>query len=229
MLDPFGNLTGRLAPTKRMRSLARRLCAPLKPLELADKMSQLQKRDFQTAAYLLSFLKKASPNKFRTTVGALNWSAIDNTIDEDWNDLFHDAQVFLGLCFSEVDVGRLAVQSMIRRNLYRINNLPPRLALMAPEAAYEHVNSGKPITLAQYDHFHWEEAAGVLLWFAIDRPCLVERLLAPHEIAAGKVLSNKHPSWYQRATDFIHIAQQTAEASFGRMLLAIDVTVAEEG
>jgi hypothetical protein len=229
VLDPFGNLTGHLAPSNRMRSLARRMCSPLRPSILAEKLSSLQKRDFQISAFLFSFLQKAAPGKFRATVAALDWSKIESTIGDDWTDLFHDAQVFLRICFSEVSAGRLAVETMIQRNLHRIVYLPPRLVLMAPNAGYKHIKSGKLITLARFGHFHWQEAACVLLRFAMDRPCLVERLLAPHEQAAGAVLSNKHPSWYQSATDFIHIVRQLADASFQRMLSAVDVAIAEEG
>jgi len=181
------------------------------------------------SAFFFSFLQKAASDKFRATVAALDWSKIETTIGDDWADLFHDGQVFLGVCFSAAAAGRLAVQAMIQRNLHRIVYLPPRLALMAPNAAYKHVESGKLITLARFGHFHWEEAAGVLLRFGMDRPCLIERLLASHEQAAGAVLSNKHPSWYQSATDFIHIVRQVADGSFQRMLSAVDVAVAEEG
>ncbi len=72
-------------------------------------------------------------------------------------------------------------------------------------------------------------AEGLLARFASDRPEFVERLLAPQEAAAGAVWSNKHSSWYGKATLFAHVAQQLAPASFERMLAAVEVTAAGEG
>jgi hypothetical protein len=118
---------------------------------------------------------------------------------------------------------------MIERNLRRILRLPPRLALIAPNAGYHHVEAGRAIGISGFGHFHWDEAVGVVARFAIDRPHLVERLLAPHEQAAGAVLSNRDASWYQKATLFIDVVRQLAPASFERTLCAISAATAEEG
>ena len=229
ILDPLGNLVGRLAPTKRMKLLARRMCAPLQPVVLAEKLSTVQKRDFQTAAFLLSFLQKAAPSKYRATVAALDWPRVEAAIGDDWSDVLHDAQVFLAVCYAGAASCRPAVETMIDRNLHRIVRLPPRLALMAPSAGYRHVEAGGTIGLSGFGHYHWAEAVRVLARFATARPDLVQRLLGPHEAAAGTVLSNKGPSWYQKATLFIHIVRQVAPASFDRMLFAVNVAAAEEG
>jgi hypothetical protein len=83
VLDPLGIYIGDLAPTKRMKSLARHMCTPLQPVVLAEKLSAVQKRDFQTAAFLLTFLRKAAPSKYQVTVAALDWSKIEATIGDD--------------------------------------------------------------------------------------------------------------------------------------------------
>ncbi len=229
ILDPLGSCNGYLAPTKRMKSLARHMCTPLQPVVLAEKLSAVQKRDIQTAAFLLTFLRNAAPSKYQVTVAALDWSKIEATIGDDWPDVLHDAEVFLGVCFAGAPSCRPAVEAMIERNLRRIVRLPPRLALIAPSAGYHHVEAGRAIGLSGFGHFQWEEAVRVVARFALDRPHLVERLLAPHEQAAGAVLSNRDPSWYQKATLFIHVVRQLAPASFERMLSAVNAGAAEEG
>jgi hypothetical protein len=228
VVDPLGIYIGRHAPTVRMKSLAKRMCAPLRPIALAEKLSAAQKRDFQAVSLLLSFLHKASPAKYAATVAALDWIRIEATIGDDWSNMFHDAQVLLGVCYG-AKASRPTVEAVIHRNLYRIVTLPPRLALMAPSTGYRHIETGGTIGLADFGHFHWEEAVGVLAYFAGDRPDLVEPLLAPHETAAGAVLSNKHPSWYQKASPFICVVRQVAPASFERILSAVNDAAAEEG
>jgi hypothetical protein len=227
--DPLGGFVGRLAPTKRMKSLAQRMCARLQPSIVAGKLSAVRKRDLQSASFLLMFLYKAAPEKFEAAVAALDWPKIEAIVGDDWADMFHDAQVFLAICYRGAKASRPVVEAMIERNLDCIVTLPPRLALMAPKAGYRHVEGGRRIGLSGFGHFHWHAAVGVLAHFASERPHLVEWLLAPHEEAAGAVLSNEHPSWYQEATLFIHLVRQVAPASFERMLSAIDVSTAEKG
>ena len=228
LLDPLGVYVGRFAPTARMKSLGRQLCAPLRPQVLAEKLSSAQKRDFQTVSFFLSFPHKASPPKFTLTVRALDWRKIEDTIGDDWSDLFHDAEVLVAVCYGD-EGSRSVVESLIDRNLHRIVLLPPRLAIMAPDAAFRHVASNAKIALARHGHFHWQLAAGVLAHFADKRPDLVERLLAPHEEAAGAVLSQKHPSWYKEAALFIRLMRHVAPDSLERMFSAVNVKAAEEG
>ena len=228
MFDPLGMYVGRLAPTAREKSLGRRMCAELQPVTLAEKLSAAQKRDFQMASFLLSFLHKAAPRKYAATVAALDWDRIEATIGDDWSNLFHDAEVFFAVCYGN-KASRANVAAVIERNLQRIVTLPPRLAFMAPAAAYKHVDDGRRIGLSGHGHFQWEQAAGVLVKFADQRPDLVEKLLMPSERDAGAVLSNKHPSWYQKATLFIRLLRQLAPASLDRTLASVDVSSAESG
>ena len=77
---------------------------------------------------LFSFLAKASPAKFNQTVATINWEQISVTFGDDWSNLFHDAEVFLGVCFHRTE-HRAAITTLIERNAHRIEVLAPRLAL----------------------------------------------------------------------------------------------------
>jgi hypothetical protein len=77
---------------------------------------------------LFSFLAKASPAKFNQTVATINWEQISVTFGDDWSNLFHDAEVFLGVCFHRTE-HRAAITKLIEWNTHRIEVLAPRLAL----------------------------------------------------------------------------------------------------
>jgi hypothetical protein len=152
--DPLGAYVGRHRPNARHLSLARAMCANLKPKLLAAQLSLTHKRDLQTATFFLAFLKKAYRSKFDSTVTALDWGTIENTIGDDWRNLPHEAEIFLAVVCSNKHA-RDAVADLLYRNLHRIVDLPPRLALIAPAAAFKHVESKKVVRLAQHSHYEW--------------------------------------------------------------------------
>jgi hypothetical protein len=227
MFDPLGVYVGKLAPTPRQRAIARQLCASIDTTMTARRIAAVRKRDFQRASHFLSFLKAASPRKYASIVRGMDWAAIEATIGSDWEHLFHDAEVFLGVCYSAASAPIL--QQVIERNLKRINVLPPRLAFMAPAAGYLHLESGRQIGLASHSHYHWEWTAGLLGRFSQERPDLIDRLLSPFEAQAGSVLSQRDRSWYRDAALCIRAMRDIAPASLQRVLSSVDCGPAEIG
>ncbi|WP_210211304.1 hypothetical protein [Mesorhizobium sp. M2A.F.Ca.ET.043.05.1.1] len=61
LFDPLGIYVGKLAATARMRTVGRQLCARWSTDNLAAKISATPKRNFQSAAGLLSFVRKVTP------------------------------------------------------------------------------------------------------------------------------------------------------------------------
>jgi hypothetical protein len=182
----------------------------------------------QQAAFLLSFLATAAPKKFNQTIVAIDWDQVGTTIGDDWSDLFHDAEVFLGICFHRPE-HRRAVAAFIARNADRIVVMPPRLALMAPEVAYRHVEKGLRVAISRFDHIDWRFGAGLIPYFYESRPDLVEPLLTPAEATAARSLSQHHPSWYAEATLFIRLLRQLAPRSLERILAQMESSGAEIG
>ncbi|UUZ67924.1 hypothetical protein LP416_26590 [Polaromonas sp. P2-4] len=227
-LDVLGVYKGKHRPSERARRLAAQLCAAIKPTTFATKLSATRKRDMQQAAFLLSFLATAAPKKFNQTIVAIDWDQVGTTFGDDWSDLFHDAEVFLGVCFRRPE-HRRAVAAFIARNADRIVVMPPRLALMAPDVACRHVEKGRRIALSRFDHVEWRFGAGLIPYFHKSRPDLVEALLTPAEATATRALSQHHPSWYAEVTLFIRLLRQLVPQSLERILAQVDFTGAEIG
>lgn len=228
MFDPLGIYVGRLAPKPRQRELAAKLLRAIKPSRLAAQLSASRIREFQHTSFLLAFMARAVPAKFRSTVALMDWMRIAETIGQNWRNLPHEAEVLIGVAYG-AKPSRKMLAELISANLHRIEAFPPRLVMVAPTAAYQHVAHGRQIRLNQHDHVDWRFGTGVVSYFANDYPDLLEFVLAPSEAATGRVLSNAHPSWYNEAADYISVIAGTAPQILQRILDSVDVVGAEKG
>lgn len=228
MLDVLGVYVGKLAPKPRHRALAARMLEAVTPSRLAEQLSASPLRRFQHMSFLLAFMARAAPAKFRATVFTMDWTRIADTIGHQWRNLPHEAEILFGVAYGAKSC-RETLKDSIRANLPRIEAFPPRLALMAPLAAYEHVERGGLIRLTQHDHVDWLFGVGVIARFAEDHPDLLEAVLKPSEVPTGRVLSSAHPSWYAEAADYVSVIAQAAPESLQRILDAVDVTGAQKG
>ncbi|MCZ6875759.1 MAG: hypothetical protein O7G88_19890, partial [bacterium] len=228
MLDFLGVYVGKLAPKPRHRALAAKMLETVTPSRLAEQLSASPLRRFQHITWLLAFMARATPPKFRATVSTMDWTRIAETIGHQWRNLPHDAEVLFGIAYGAKSC-RETLKETIHANLPRIEAFPPRLVLLAPLAAYEHVEQGGLIRLAQHDHVDWRFGTGVIACFADDRPDLLEAVLKPSEVSTGRVLSSAHPSFYEDAANYARVIAQAAPESLQRILDAVDVTGAQNG
>ena len=228
MFDPLGIYVGRLAPKPRQRELAAKLLRAIKPSRLAAQLSASRIREFQHTSFLLAFMARAVPAKFRSTVALMDWTRIAETIGQNWRNLPHEAEVLIGVAYG-AKPSRKMLAELISANVHRIEAFPPRLVMVAPTAAYQHVAHGRQIRLNQHDHVDWRFGTGVVSYFANDYPDLLEFVLVPSEAATGRVLSNAHPSWYNEAADYISVIAGTAPQILQRILDSVDVVGAEKG
>lgn len=198
LFDPLHVYVGKLAPTRRMKQVGRKLCACWWPADLAAKLSKSSQRSFQSAAGVLSFLNKASPKQFAATVLALDWDLIDSTIGELWASDIGDARMLLGVAYG-LPAARSAVRGLIARNEPRIASLSTPLAVMAPDTARRLVAAGKRVAICHFDHVYWMPGMLVLTDFAAREPELVPALLEPHYKGVATALSQPSPSFYNEA------------------------------
>lgn len=228
MFDPLGVYVGKLSPKKRNREIAARMLKPINPQHLGSQLSRVRLRDFQSISFLLAFMDKAAPTKFRATVSYMDWDCIAETIGKYWSNMPHDAEVLIGVAFNSKPA-RKTIQELILRNLYRIEVFPPRLVLICPKSAFKHVEKGGLIRLTQHGHVEWMFGAVTIAYFAKERPELLERLLSPSEIPTGAVLSQQHHSWYKEADKYVEVLAEASPQSLQRILDSIDIKGAEIG
>lgn len=228
VLDLLGIFVGKAAPKSHHRRLAREIMQGLSSSRLAELLSASELRQFQNTGYLLTFLASAAPAKYRATVAAMDWARIAETIGDHWRDLPHEPEVLFGIAY-HAGTCRETIARVIHDNLHRIEAFPPRLVLMAPNAAFTHAERGGLIRLTRYSHVDWRFGVAVLAYFSDERPNLLNAILEPSEITTGRVFSNAHPSWYREAADYVQLIRETAPLSLQRILDNVDVRGAEIG
>jgi len=228
LYDPLNVYVGKLAPTRRMRQVGRRICACWSPKELAAKLSSSTHRNFQATAGLLSFMQKVSPKQFETTVLALDWNEIDQTIGVDWVEGIGDARMLFGVAYV-LPAARLAIRALIERNEARILTMSTHLAALAPSSALRHVAAGKRIALYHGGHVDWELGAFVLAKMFQSEPTAVSAFLEPHYCGLAEALSQQSPTFYNDGLLFLRLLAQIEPDGLNRVLGQIDVEKAEIG
>lgn len=228
VFDPLGVYAKRYPPGPRHRALAARLLSALDPVELARRLSDARLRQFQQVSFLLAFAAIARPSLFRATLAALDWTRLSETIGEHWQRLPHDAEVLLGVAYDR-GRNRPAMEAIVAANLPRISSLPPRIALIAPEAAERYFDGGGVIAIGSGDHVHWVFGAALIAHYAESKPGQVERLLEPSVDSIAKALSRAHPSFFDEASLFLNALQAHAPATLQRVLDRVCVETAASG
>lgn len=226
--DPLDIYVGRLAPSRRMRQVGRKISACWSPTDLAAKLSRSTHRNFQSAASLLCFMRKVSPKQFEATVLALDWKEIDRTIGSDWAEDIGDARMILGVAYA-VPVAQQAIQAMVAHNEPFIVTMSTHLAALAPASALRHVAAGKRIALHHWGSVDWELGAFVLAKMIQSDPTLIPAFLEPHYGGMAQALSQPHPSYYKDSLMFLRLLAQVRPDSLARVLDAIDVDRARVG
>ena len=207
--DPLGIYVGAGAPDKRRKAIARSMCSTLDPTVVAHQLLQIRKRDFQSAAEFLYFLFHWAPKKLAVV-------------------LSHETEVLLGILAATTD-GRRSVQELVHGNLERIERFPPRLVLIAPESAIEHLKRGREIRLAQFDHVDWHIGGMAVATIDEAEPELVPQVFAPFSRQFSRALSAPNASFFRDSELMISLMLAKAPGFATSVLSRLDVGVAERG
>lgn len=226
--DPLNIYVGALAPDTRCKAIARSMCSALDPKAIARQILGVRKRDLQSAAHFLHFLFHWAPKKFVSMLSHLDWLELDSLIGEDWANPTHEAEVLLGTLGAHPS-GRRKLRELVARNLDRIEQFSPRLAVIAPEAAIEHAKRGQPVRLAQYNHVDWYFGGLAVALIHEVEPDLVPQVLAPFEDQFVRALSSPNSTFFDESELLISLlVDRTPEFAAG-VLSRLDVRAAEGG
>lgn len=217
VLDPLGVYTGKYAPTTRHIHLARALFDNVDLHDLARKLSLAPLRMFQQVTFLLALLHRVSRPKFKRLVKLIDWDRIGATIGAHWSHLPHEAESLIGVAAGTSE-SWTTMANFIQRNLGHMETMPPRLAVVAPDAAVEFVRVGKSIALANYSHVTWNYGEFVIALFMEKAPELLPSVLAQCIPTIAKTLSEAHPSWYKESSPMLKTMLTHAPESLQRVL-----------
>jgi len=225
-IDLLGVYAKKNRQTKREATICQKICAQLDATKVGKRLSHVTKRQFQPSAWLLDFLRRAAPGVFKTVVRAIDWSAIDATIGEDWENLFHDGETFLRVACADPEVAK-TIAIIIDERLNEAAVLSPRLALLSPELVERHLDSKRVIALNAHNHIDWLSGAVIIGKLVNRRPDLIPVILEPLVAPVSTMLSTSHPSFWRDAHLFFHLIRQVAPEFLTRMLDGVNISAAE--
>ena len=226
VFDVLGVYVGNLKPSPRQWAIARSLCATVDSARVAQQVSEVRPRHFQSAAFFLHFLHQAAPRKCDAVLRQLDWDKIDLVIGDDWANMPHDTEVLLGTLHSPKATRHL-VQEFIAAHLDQIEHFPPRLMLMAPEVGITHIAMGGRLRLAQYDHVSLDVGGVALAILAASRPDLVEQAVAPFTAEIARCVSTYNRNFTGPAEGFVRVIIEHAPRAWSEVLDKINPAEAE--
>jgi hypothetical protein len=227
VFDVLGVYVGKLKPTRRQWAIARRICEKIDPKKVAEHISIVRPRHFQSAGFFLHFLSQTAPRKYEAVIHLLDWEKLDMVIGDDWTNMPHDTEVLLSTLFTRPKT-RYLVQKFISDRADRIVHFSPRIMLMAPEVGLAHLAKGGSLRLAQHHHLDWGFGGVALAIIAEVQPELVEQVIAPfiNDIVRGVINYNR--DFTGPAEGFVRIVIEYAPVAWNRILTNIDPVAAEK-
>lgn len=227
VFDVLHVYVGKLKPTRRQWTIARSMCEKIDPKRVANQISTVRPRHFQSAGMFLHFLCQSAPRKYDAVLRQLDWEKLDSVIGDDWANMPHDTEVLLGTLYSRPTTRHL-IQKFISERADRIVHFPPRLMLMVPEVGLAHLANGGALRLAQYDHLSWGFGGIALAIIAESQPEWVGQVVKPFvEIIARNVM-NYNRDLTGPAEGFVRVIIEHAPVVWCEVLAKFDASVAEK-
>jgi hypothetical protein len=226
VFDVLHVYVGKLKPTRRQWTIARRMCDQINPKRVAEHISTVLPRHFQSAGFFLHFLCQSAPRKYEAVLRQLDWGRLDSVIGDDWENMPHDTEVLFSTLFSRPPTRHL-VQKFISDRADRIVHFPPRLMLMVPEVGLAHFAKGGSLRLAQYDHLSWDFGGIALAIIAEARSELVEQTVTPFVDAIARGVTNYNRDSTGPAEGLVRVVIEHAPVAWRKVLAKLDPVMAE--
>lgn len=225
--DPLQVYVGKFKPDRRRMSIARCICKSLDAELVAHHISGTRIRDYQSAAGLLHLLYRCVPTTYDHVIRQIDFGKLSSEIAKDWANPSHETVLLLG-SMSLSDATRKLVSDFIASHANRIEEMPPRLVLLAPRVGTEHLQAGKKLRLAQFNHVAWESGAIALALIGEDQPELVPPAATPFVDEIAKGVESYDRNYAGEAEFLIHVLLEMAPTVWKDILFAVDTELAEK-
>lgn len=223
--DVLGIYLGKFKPSARQLSIAKRACSKIEPKLVAEQISALRPRHFQSASFFLHFLSQHSAEKCNSVIKQINWDMLDSAIGDDWGDMPHETEVLLSILHWPKSTRDL-VKNFISERAERISVFPPRVFLMVPEAGISHLRKRGVLRLCKHGHVDWKFGGVALAITSEHNPELVEHAVSAFVDDIRQAITTYNRNSTGPAEGFVRIVSQHAPASWNQILTKLDPAVA---
>ncbi|MEO1964600.1 hypothetical protein [Hyphomonas sp.] len=215
-------------PSARCLRIGRSYIAKVKPMEAAQQLAATPIRHLQSASFFLTFVKNCNKRLYEKIITNLPWDQLGKVFEREWRVPSHDVEVFVGV-ISATDKTRALAASFIENNLNHIVAMPPRWALVAPDAVVKHVKNGGQIQLCSHGHFEWDFAPYLIHALHEQCPECLPAVLAPCEETLANAVSATNASWLSEAAVSIFVLIDIAPDFLSKIIRQVDVAKAKQG
>ncbi len=227
VFDVMNVYVGKYKPSRRQCAVARRMCEKVDAKKVAEYISSVRPRHFQSAAHFLHFLARSAPRKYDAALRQLDWNKLNAVIERDWANMPHDTEVFLAMLFARQTTQHL-VRTLILENAGKIIRFPPRLVLMAPDVGLTHIANGGVLRLGGNGHVSWDLGGFALAIISEKQPELVESAVAPFIKPIAQALANYCRDGTGPAEGFVRIVILHAPSAWAGVLKSFDYVQGED-
>ncbi len=215
-------------PDKVQLKIGRNYLADIDPKLVSKHFADLTLRQMQNASTFLMILKKCSKAKYNATIRALDFEMLAVLFEDEWGDPSHEAEVLLSLLCA-TDESQNLVAQFFANNQDKLNLLPPRWIFISREVVLNHLDAGKKIRLAKFDHVDWRLGHYVIKLVAKERPQFLTSVVEQCQSTLVKSLSQRNASWFKNAYDFLFALYEYVPDFLNVIVNEINVTGAKDG
>ncbi len=144
-------------PSEKQRQIAFKLVNDLNPSSISQYISISGRRDWQSHAELLSFIKQIIPQKAKQIASEVDFDVLDQAAIDLWKNPQHELLFLIGALAVEEDYD--PARSWVNRHKGELEEINTLLAAVAPEAVAAALRSGHNLNLGLDDLAHWDLAA----------------------------------------------------------------------
>jgi hypothetical protein len=214
------------APSAPQRKLGRSICKDLDPTYCARAIEAGRLGDLERWARLLYFVKRADPTRAKKVYDELSFERIDEWSAPLWSDPPIDLEHFVMTAAFKPDYE--PARSWITRHQDDLRRIPPRLVIIAPEAAAHAMRRGADLAYPENLGLSWEEFVAALTFLAQVDKELAARSIRGQINMLAKSLMTHQANLYEKVDKFLPHLEEMAPGIEGDVFAHIDPQLASK-
>jgi hypothetical protein len=211
-------------PSVAQRKVARRICSRLHVANCARTIEAGRLGELERWARLLYFVKRADPIRGRKVYRELSFEKMDNWLAPFWANPPPELEHFV--LTASCDRNHEPARSWIARHEADLRRIPPRFAIVAPEAVANAIRRGADFAYAAELSLRWEDfIIAFVLVARVDKE-LAAGSIRGHIDVFVKSLTTHQANLYEKIDKFLPVLEEIAPAIEREIFARIDAELA---
>jgi hypothetical protein len=213
-------------PSARQRKLARRIGKGLDPTSCARAIERGRLGDLERWARLLFFIKRAHPARAKAVYSELALDKIDSWLAPFWPSPPTDLEHFVMAAAFKPDYE--PARTWIMRHQDDLRRIPPRFAMIAPEAAARAMHRGADLAYREHLGLEWKLFTMALALLArVDKDLAARSIRRQIEMLAKSLVTHQ-ANLYEKVDQFLPLIEEIAPGIEREVFARIDPEPAAE-